>query len=445
MAKAIINQKFVDNLPSTNKTIKYWCSINTGFGVRLTASGVASYVMMYRDKYGKQKEFTIARCDRVDFIKALRRFHDLYQTDPNLDKHYNKTIPTLEEAFNIFQQSLYCQQKQSDSTRTKEAAIFNNHIKAILGSMHLDQIDKQHVKFMFDSVRKIDKQGNRTNQPSPSVANRAVKIISQIYNSTGYIGISGDFINPTKWIKLHKENKDRGRSLEESELSKFSYAFNKMINEPMLDKQGKPMLIKQGDKKGQPIPIGDVAYKQRIIAAQSIKLMTFTGKRPGEVLGAKITEINLSKELWLLPAERTKTKVAEAIPLNKVALQVIKDAIEFSKEHGDGIHLFPSLTHKGQHVKDIRKSFDRFKHHLGAPDITPNYLRKNYGTYVLELSNDLLSTSKLLGHARVSTTEEYYLRALESKKAAASNKFADFVTDLNNENDNKVTYIGNRF
>ena len=60
-----------------------------------------------------------------------------------------------------------------------------------------------------------------------------------------------------------------------------------------------------------------------IRAALLFSALTFA--RPGEVRGAKRNEFNFEKNLWRIPAERTKMRKSHDVPLSRQALAVLED------------------------------------------------------------------------------------------------------------------------
>ena len=78
-----------------------------------------------------------------------------------------------------------------------------------------------------------------------------------------------------------------------------------------------------------------------IRAALQFSALTFA--RPGEVRGAKRSEINFEKSMWRISPERTKMRRVHDIPLSRQALAVLEDIWSLSDL---GELIFPSLrTH----------------------------------------------------------------------------------------------------
>lgn len=72
------------------------------------------------------------------------------------------------------------------------------------------------------------------------------------------------------------------------------------------------------------------------LSSLAMQLQILTATRPGEAVGAKWKEFDLSKNIWTVPPERTKTNKAHEIPLSKQVLALIR---KVPKNGGE--HLFP--------------------------------------------------------------------------------------------------------
>ncbi len=73
-----------------------------------------------------------------------------------------------------------------------------------------------------------------------------------------------------------------------------------------------------------------------------IRLCLLTAQRVGEVAGIDISEIDLQKRAWNLPAARTKNGLAHTVPLSDLALSIIKAQISvLPEDYPDQGPLFP--------------------------------------------------------------------------------------------------------
>lgn len=57
----------------------------------------------------------------------------------------------------------------------------------------------------------------------------------------------------------------------------------------------------------------------------ALKFIAITAKRPGEVRLAEWTEFDLAKRTWTIPAERTKMRKEDEVPLSRQAMEILEE------------------------------------------------------------------------------------------------------------------------
>jgi integrase len=60
------------------------------------------------------------------------------------------------------------------------------------------------------------------------------------------------------------------------------------------------------------------------IAARALEFLILTAARSGEVLGAKLDEIDLEKKVWIIPADRMKAGREHRVPLSQRAIEIVE-------------------------------------------------------------------------------------------------------------------------
>ena len=75
----------------------------------------------------------------------------------------------------------------------------------------------------------------------------------------------------------------------------------------------------------------------------AFKVLTLTATRSGEVRNATWEEIDLNKDIWEIPGERTKTGRPHRVPLSRPARRIIENAADCTGAKG---LVFPSPTGK---------------------------------------------------------------------------------------------------
>jgi integrase len=80
-----------------------------------------------------------------------------------------------------------------------------------------------------------------------------------------------------------------------------------------------------------------------------IKWQLHTMVRPSEAAGAKWSEIDFEKNLWIIPAERMKKKKQHALPLTEAALAILQN---LKGKTGDKEHVFYSARTKSGYLNE---------------------------------------------------------------------------------------------
>jgi integrase len=122
--------------------------------------------------------------------------------------------------------------------------------------------------------------------------------------------------------------------------------------------------------------------------ALALRLALVTGQRIGEVAGITLDEIDFTKALWNLPADRTKNGFAHTVPLSEMALDLIADA----RKSEIGGHLFRFNTQRVANL--INQNRDRIKvKHWTAHD-----LRRSVCTHMARLGISPLVIGAVVNH-----------------------------------------------
>ena len=150
-------------------------------------------------------------------------------------------------------------------------------------------------------------------------------------------------------------------------------------------------------------------------SAQAVMLLIATGARRGEVLGATWPQFDLGAGVWSKPSSHTKQKRTHVVPLNAMALGVLREM--HAEWRGDSPHLFPGEPGKPQH--DLKKFWGRVRAKAGIPDVRIHDLRHTFASYAVARGLPLYSVGKLLGHSSAATTQKYAHLDLSTLRDAA--------------------------
>ena len=140
-------------------------------------------------------------------------------------------------------------------------------------------------------------------------------------------------------------------------------------------------------------------------SSYALQFLILTASRTGEVIGAKWKEINLSKKVWVIPKERTKTSNQHRVPLNTVAIDILKIMMKRSS----GIYIFEGSL-RGKTLSNmamlmlVRKKFSELK-------IVPHGFRSTFRDWAETRGRySQRSMEYCLGHRLSNKTEAAYQR-----------------------------------
>lgn len=138
-----------------------------------------------------------------------------------------------------------------------------------------------------------------------------------------------------------------------------------------------------------------------------VEVLLQTGIRISELAGIKVEhlEIEDSKGTLIIPQRRTHRR--REIPLNKAAIEAIKNYQSERPEVEEAEHLFITKTGNPLLVRNIRATITRYFNEAGVENAKVNDLRHTFVAHHLAQGTNLMKVSKVAGHKRLSTTERY--------------------------------------
>jgi integrase len=139
----------------------------------------------------------------------------------------------------------------------------------------------------------------------------------------------------------------------------------------------------------------------------ALRLILLTGQRPGEVVGMRAREIDLSRDIWTIPAERAKNKRQHVVPLvgeaRAIVARLMSDARAEELERHDGLLLL--VRARGVRpllVNNLNASLRTALASSGVEIAKPHDLRRSALTHLGRLGIDPLIIGHVANH--VSTT-----------------------------------------
>ena len=157
--------------------------------------------------------------------------------------------------------------------------------------------------------------------------------------------------------------------------------------------------------------------KEDIRTKAIIEIFLQTGLRISELAAIKLSHIRLgevdTKGSLEVPGDNSNT--GRTIPLNAAVITAIN---EFQKERPQSKLDFLFVTKTGNPllVRNIRATIGRYLKQIQLDDVTVNDLRHTFVAEHLKRGASVLLVSKIAGHKRLTTTENY-LRYIDRKES----------------------------
>jgi integrase len=176
-----------------------------------------------------------------------------------------------------------------------------------------------------------------------------------------------------------------------------------------------------------------VAMDQSVAVQAILKLCLVTAQRLSEVAGMTRSELDLDKNLWTIPATRTKNKREQIVPLSDLALAIIGERLKATT----GEYLFPDRTGRAplkHHVVDSTLARALERGALKMEHWTPHDLRRTAATLMSESGVPEFHISCVLNHISVtrgSITQKVYNRnTYLAEKREALDKWAMILSAI---------------
>jgi integrase len=295
MTKVKLNEDVVKALPApeTGNKVFYFpdavlqgAKAPRGFGVRVTAAGVRSFVVNYRVAH-IERRYTLGQWPDWSVLKAVKAARELRQRidrgeDPLADRRKAEaaTSDTLKA---ICEEYL---KRDGKSLRTKDwrEKVLERLVYPELGSRSIGDIKRSDIVRLLDKIE--DENG-------PVMADRTLAVVRKIMN--WHATRSDDFRTPIVRGMARTNGKERARkrTLNDSELRVVWQAAEAMEG-----------------------PFG--AY---------VQFMLLTATRRNEAARAQRSEISGAD--WTIPKERYKTKLDHLIPLTEAARTALAKGSSF--------------------------------------------------------------------------------------------------------------------
>ncbi|MEQ8246194.1 MAG: site-specific integrase [Alphaproteobacteria bacterium] len=357
-----LSQRFVDSLDGRNGDRVYFDVAIPGFGVRTKSTGKKAYIIQYRNR-GRSRRFTLGSCAtlRLEQARASARKHlvEVYDgKDPADQKKLALQDPTVSELAKRYIEAHAIPKKKPSSVRTDRGHI-RNHIVPAFGSMKVVDVSRTDIAELHYRLRN-----------TPGAANRAVALLSKMFNLAEKWGLRPDGSNPCRHIERYPERK-LNRFLSPEEMARL----------------------------GNELSLAEQRQTEMPSAVAAIRLLLLTGARLGEILGLRWDYIRFDQSLALLPDSKTGPR---PLYFNLAAVRLLRDLKERSMCDWVVEGEVP-----GAPLVNLRKPWHRIRKRANLEDVRLHDLRHTFASFAAAGGMSLPMIGKLLNHTQPVTTQRY--------------------------------------
>jgi integrase len=406
-------------IPATGNSITYFpgatiqgAKAPRGFGVRVTAAGARAFVLNYRLR-GREHRFTIGAWPDWSALKAVREARNLRQRidrgeNPIDDRTPSPATATVASILDDFVAQHVRNKNQPLRSADEYESAFKRLVKPRIGKLGVYEVRRSHIAEMLDRIE---------DEAGPVMADRTRaylrKALAWYAERDDQFNLTAAFVR----VKPRANPKDRARTrvLSDEEIRAIW---------PPLDEVG--------------------------TFGALIKTLLLTAQRRDEVAQMSCKEIG-GDGIWIIPADRYKTKRPNFVPLSKAALAVI----EAQPKIKDCDYVFASRANtpftgfgksKTKLDKAVLAAMKKQAKKGAKVDPLPNWtlhdLRRTAKTLMVRAGVRPDISERVLGHVIAGVEGTYDRHSYAEEKRDALEKLAAMVDRILNPLPSNVETLG---
>lgn len=352
----------------SKKRLLYWDTDTKGLVLCLTKAGVKSFqFQMWSRAHKKSMVQTLGTFPALS-LKEAREQATAKRMRINAGEDIVATARGVrdEDTFAVmFERWLEQFAKPHKKSWNEDERRYNLYMKKQFGNKKVSWFTTSYIRKWHSDITRMEKQkGKKGTTVSPATANRALALVSTVFNQ-----MRPETLNPCKGIKKFKE-RSRDRFLQPDELKNFFTS----LHDPATPEHFRDYIL----------------------------LSLFTGARRGNILAMRWSEVSFDRQVWTVPADKSKNADAMDIPLIDESLEILLRR----KEKTSSVFVFPGKGRSG-HYQEPRKAWVTLLKRAGLTDVRLHDLRRTMGSYQTITGASTTIVGKTLGHKSQAATAVY--------------------------------------
>jgi integrase len=332
----------------------------TGFSLRIMASGSKTYQVQYRSK-GTTRRISLGKHGVITCEDARKKAASILGEvndgkDPSLDRSLQRALPSMKEVCEKFlteHVAVRCKPK----TAYDYQRIIERLIIPALGTRKVNDITRTDIAKLHHDL-----------SGTPYQANRALSILSAIFNQCEIWGYRSEGANPCRHVKKFKEEK-RETFLDETEVQRLWSVIDQCEQDETVNKN----------------------------ACNAFRLFLLTGCRLKEIQTLKWQYIQ--GNTIQLPDSKTGKKT---VYLGSTVVELLASIARAP----DNPYVIAGAN-PGEHLTDLQKPWRKVRKLAGIDSVRIHDLRHTFASLGIAKGLTLSEIRTLLGHKDLQSTARY--------------------------------------
>ncbi len=364
-----LTKALIDNELPENKPKFLWDTQQSGFGVKVLPSGNKKYILKYRTKGGgrraQQRWYLIGTHGAITLDQARGIARQVQGAiaegkDPQGQKESFRGATTMQELWERFEKEHL--PKRKEKTILHYQQIWAKHIRQAMGAKKVIDVNRDDVHRLHNHMSK-----------HPYQANRAIAVLSKMFNLAEMWGVRPDGTNPCRHVEKYREN-SRERYLNAEEMGRLGDA----LHEGLAAQTETPHMV------------------------AAVQLLLLTGARVSEILGARWEWIDWESRVIRLPDSKTGAK---PVYLSETAIKIL-ELLKGLPQAKESPYIIVGRV-AGKPLSDLRHPWHRIRKRADLNDVRLHDLRHTAASIGVAQGMNLPVIGRLLGHSQASTTQRY--------------------------------------